>query len=72
MFACLKEFTEKTQVLLEFISSKKDQCFTKNLTLTLHEDFESEVSGTSRQIKAVAKVLHHYNLNIIIMLRKKI
>lgn len=51
MFAYLKEFTEKTQLLLKFMSSKKDQLFTKDLTLTLHEDFESEVvlHGKSKQ-----------------------
>lgn len=44
------EYTEKPQVLLKITSSKKDQHFTKDLTLTLHEDSESEtvLHGKSR------------------------
>lgn len=51
MFACLNEFTEKNQVLLKIICSKTDQHFTTDLTLTLHEHFESEmvVHGKSKE-----------------------
>lgn len=37
------EYTEKPQMLLKITSSNKDQHFTKDLTLTLHEDSESEM-----------------------------
>lgn len=37
------EYTEKPQVLLRITSSKKHPHFTKDLTLTLHEDSESEM-----------------------------
>lgn len=37
------EYTEKLQVPLKITSSKKDQHFTKDLTLALHEDSESEI-----------------------------
>lgn len=39
----LLAYTEKPQVLLKITSSKKDQHFTKDLILILHEDSESEI-----------------------------
>lgn len=52
----VKELTEKTQVLLKIISSKKEHS-TKDSTLTLHKDLESEMV-LSWKIKGVAKIPH--------------